>query len=115
MNYLTINEAVKLLNNTTLINHLNLANANLNFSEKVVYHQLLTLATEVSFGESDGLKLRMTQVEIAETIGITLSNLKRKLKVFVELGLIEVTKEPEHRFDATKTYLFKKVEMEEVE
>lgn len=112
---LAIDEAVKLLDDTTLINRLNLANANLDFSEKVVYHQLLALATEVSIGRIDGLKLRMTQAEIAKTIGITLSNLKRKLKVLVDLELIEVTKEPEHRFDATKTYRFKKVEMEETE
>lgn len=107
---LTVGEAVKLLEENKIIGNLSFKGIDLTHSEKVIYHQLLTLATMVSGGE---LKLRMTQSDISKTIGIALSNLKRKLTTFSSLGLIEATKEPEHRFDTTKTYRFKKVEMEE--
>ena len=109
---LTIDEAVKLLEGNKIIGNLSFKGVDLTHSEKVIYHQLLTLATEVSGSE---LKLRMTQSDISETTGMPLTTLKKKIKMFSVLGLIEVTKEPEHRFDATKTYLFKKVEMEETE
>lgn len=112
---LTIDEAVKLLEENKIIGNLSFKGMDLTHSEKVIYHQLLTLATTVSGGELSELKLRMTQNDISKTTGMPLTTLKKKIKMFSALGLIEMTKEPEHRFDATKTYRFKKVEMEEAE
>ena len=109
---LTIDEAVKLLSERKIIGDLNFEGAELIYFDKVIYHQLLTLATQVSQVE---LKMKISQREISELTGMPIATLKRKLKLFSSLGLIEITTDPEHRFDRVKTYRFKKVEMEETE
>lgn len=109
---LTIDEALELLNEHKIIGDLNFKDIGLTYSDKVAYHQLLTLATQVFHAE---LKMKVSQREISELIGIPITTLKKKLNLFSSLGLIEITTEPEHRFDRAKTYRFKKVEMEETE